>query len=213
MSKQELIRHNKRADVDYVVIEMKRSIMREWSKEAQNKYKGKHDWVGKIHQKQCKKFKSDHKNKRYMQNLLFVLEKETHKIFFGYGIQTDHLISTRRSDVVIVHKKWTYRIVEFAVPADHRVKQKESINSFKYLDLARELKKKLNMNVKMITIANDAHGTVSKNFGTRPGWLGNKGTRVDHPSYSIVEIGQNTEEIPGDLRRLSITRTGGKTIS
>ena len=24
----------------------------------------------------------------------------------------------------------------------------------------------------------------------------------DHPTYSIVEIGQNTEKSPGDLRRL-----------
>ena len=34
-------------------------------------------------------------------------------------------------------KKRTYRIVDFTVPADHRVKLKESENKDKYLDLAR----------------------------------------------------------------------------
>ena len=28
----------------------------------------------------------------------------------------------------------------------------------------------------------------------------------DHPYYSIIENGQNTEKIPGDLRRLAITK-------
>ena len=35
----------------------------------------------------------------------------------------------------------TLRIVDFAVPADHRVKWKENEKKDKYLDLARELKK------------------------------------------------------------------------
>ena len=39
-------------------------------------------------------------------------------------------------------KNTTYRIVNSAVPADHRVKLKEKEKKDKYLDLARELKKK-----------------------------------------------------------------------
>ena len=38
--------------------------------------------------------------------------------------------------------KKTCRIVDVAVPADHRVKLKENEKKDKYLDLARELKKK-----------------------------------------------------------------------
>ena len=38
-------------------------------------------------------------------------------------------------------KKRTCRIVDFVVPADHRVKLKESEKRDKYLHLARELKK------------------------------------------------------------------------
>ena len=37
--------------------------------------------------------------------------------------------------------------------------------------------------------------------------LGNKKTSEDHPNYCIVEIGQNTEESPGDLRRFAVTQT------
>ena len=36
---------------------------------------------------------------------------------------------------------------------------------------------------------------------------GNNGMGGDHPNYSIVEIGQNTEKSPGDLRRLAVTQT------
>ena len=41
---------------------------------------------------------------------------------------------------------------------------------------------------------------------TRTGGLGNKRTSEDQPNYSIVEIGQNTEKSPGDLRRLAVTQ-------
>ena len=44
-------------------------------------------------------------------------------------------------------------------------------------------------------------------IGTETMGLGNKRTRRDHLNYSIVEIGQNTEKSPGDLRRLDVTQT------
>ena len=39
-----------------------------------------------------------------MDNSESVLENETHKLFWDFEIQTDLLISTRRSDLVIVNK-------------------------------------------------------------------------------------------------------------
>ena len=36
---------------------------------------------------------------------------------------------------------------------------------------------------------------------------GNQRTNRDHPDYSIIEIGQNTEKCFGDLRRLAVTQT------
>ena len=90
-----------------------------------------------------KKFEFDHKNKWYMHNPEFVLENETYKILWDFEIQTDHLISAWRPDLVIVSKqrKRTCGIVHFAVPVDHRVKLKGSEKRDKCLDLARELKK------------------------------------------------------------------------
>ena len=46
----------------------------------------------------CKKLKFDHTNKWHMHNPESVLENETHKLLRGFEIQTDHLISARRTD-------------------------------------------------------------------------------------------------------------------
>ena len=43
-----------------------------------------------------------------------ILENDTHKLQWDFDIHTDHLISTR-----------TRKIVDFAVPADYRIKLKE----------------------------------------------------------------------------------------
>ncbi len=40
--------------------------------------------------------------------------------------------------------------------------------------------------------------------------LENKRTSGDHPNYGIIDIGQNTEKSPGDLRKLVVTQTTGK---
>ena len=53
-------------------------------------------------------------------------------------------------------------MVDFAVPADHRVNLKESEKKDKYLDLARELKKLWNMKVTIILIVIGALSTVTK---------------------------------------------------
>ena len=86
-----------------------------------------------------------------------------HKLLWDFNIQTDHLIPTRRPDLIIINKKKrTCKIVDFAVPADHRIKLKECEKKDKYLDLARELKKLWNMQVTIIPIVIGAFGTVTK---------------------------------------------------
>ena len=52
--------------------------------------------------------------------------------------------------------------MDFAVPADHRIKLKECEKKDKYLDLVRELKKLWNMKVTIIPIMIGAFGTVTK---------------------------------------------------
>ena len=96
-----------------------------------------------IHRESCQKFEFHHTNKWYVHNPESVLENETPKLLWDFEIQTDHLILPRRPDLIIVNnnnKKRTSRMVEFAVPADHRVKLKKSEKKEKYLDFARELK-------------------------------------------------------------------------
>ena len=71
-----------------------------------------------------------------------VLENNTHKLLWDFDIYTNHLISARRRNLIIINKKKrTCKIVDFAVPADNRIKVKECEKKDKYLDLARELKK------------------------------------------------------------------------
>ena len=99
-----------------------------------------------------------------MHNPAPVLENATHKLLWDFNIQTDHLIPDRRPDLIIINKKKkrTCKIVDFAVPADHRIKLKECEKKDKYLNLARELKKLWNMQVTIIPIVIGAFGTVTK---------------------------------------------------
>ena len=77
-----------------------------------------------------------------------VLENETHKIFWDFEIQTDHLIAARRLNLVIVNKKKEHLPNSvFCRPSgpqsENQRKQKKEI----YLDLARELKKAMESQV------------------------------------------------------------------
>ena len=98
--------------------------------------------VGKvIHWEMCKKLKFDHTNKWYMHNPAPVLENNTYKLRWDFDIHTDHLTPGWRPNLIIIKKKRSCKIVNFAVPADHRIKLKECEKKDKYLNLDRELKK------------------------------------------------------------------------
>ena len=86
-------------------------------------------------------------------------------------------------------KKRSCRIEDFAISVAHRVKVKENEKRDKYLDLARKQKKKK-------AIEYEGDGDIYCNSGTS--W--------DYLIYSIVKIGQNTENSPRDLKRLAITQ-------
>ena len=70
-------------------------------------------------------------NKWYVHNLESIQENKTHTILWDLEIQKNNLISAGRPDLIIVTKKEkkerkkTCRIVDFTVPADHRVKLKK----------------------------------------------------------------------------------------
>ena len=79
-------------------------IISECSKLVQKEYKTRHEWVGKvIHWEMCKKFKFDNTNKWYIHNPIAVQENDTHKLLRDFDIQTDHLISARRPDLIIIN--------------------------------------------------------------------------------------------------------------
>ena len=139
-------------------------IISECSKLAHKECNARHDWMGKvIHWEMCKKLKFDHANKWYMHIPAPVLENDTHRLLWDFNIQTDHLISARRPDLIIISKKKKIcKIVDFAVPADHRIKLKECEKRDMYLDLAKELKKLWNMKVTIIPTVIGAFGTVTK---------------------------------------------------
>ena len=113
----------------------------------------------------CKKFKFESTNKWYMHNPESVLENETHKVLCDFEIKTDHLISARRLDIVLVNNN--NKIENLANGGLWRsgrpqIQIKGREKKDKYLYLAWELKKLWNMKVTVIPIVIGALGTVSK---------------------------------------------------
>ena len=73
-------------------------IISECSKLAQKKYKTRHEWWGKvIHWELHKKLKFNHMNKWYIHHPGSVLKNEMHKILWDFKIQTDQLISAKKT--------------------------------------------------------------------------------------------------------------------
>ena len=97
-------------------------LISESSKLAQKEYKTRHNMVGNvIHWEMWKKFKFvnnnnnnnnnnnefkfDHTNKWNMHNAASVLKNDKHKLLWNFDIQTDHLISVRRPELIIINNK------------------------------------------------------------------------------------------------------------
>ena len=139
-------------------------LLSECSKMAQKEYKRRHDWVGKkIHWEVCRKYGLETKEKWYEHEPQAVCENNEYKILWDFSIQTDHVIEARRPDMIIVDKKNNKcQIIDFAVPYDTRVDEKEREKILKYQDLARELKKLWNKKVKVIPVIIGALGTTPK---------------------------------------------------
>ena len=103
---------------------------------SKNKYKTTHDWVRKmILWEFCKKLKFDFANKWFMHNPESIQENETHKLLFLRRNGSPNFGQTTSPSDSYKEKK-IYRILDFAVPVDHRVKLKENGKRDKCLDLA-----------------------------------------------------------------------------
>ena len=113
-----------------------------------------------------------------------VFVNEMNKILWDFKILTDHLISTRRPDQVIINKK---------IKADYKVKIKESEKNDKYWDLAREKKKLGNMRL-----------TVISPLGMVPQRQKIKGRIERMQTTALLRL---AEKSPGELRRHAVTQT------
>ena len=82
---------------------------------------------------------------------------------WDFSIHTDHVIEARRSDLVLVDKKErSCKIIDFVVPADSRIEEKEKDKIEKYQDLGRELQKIWNVKVKIILLVVGSLGAIPK---------------------------------------------------
>ena len=144
-----------------------------------------------------------------MHNLAPVLENDTHKLRWDFDINMDHLISARRPNLIIINKKKKriFKIVNFAVSVDYRIKPKECEKKNKHLALAREVKKLWNMKVTIVPIVIGAFGTITKGLLKGLEDLEAERRVETIQMTAITENGQNTEKSAGDLRRLSVTQT------
>ena len=97
--------------------------------------------------------------------------------------------------------------MDFAIPEDHRVKLKESEKRDKYLDFARELKKTMKHEGDSDTNCYWCTWNSYQKISKWTGGHGNIKTSGDHPNYGIIKNDENTEKSPGDLRRLTVTKT------
>ena len=113
------------------------------SKLAQKECKRRHDNLGKIvHWKLARKCNFEAGDKWYEHESERVLESEDYKILWDFSIQTDHVIEARRPDLVVVDKKErSCKIIDFAVPGNSRIEEREKDKIKKYQDLGREFEK------------------------------------------------------------------------
>ena len=97
------------------------------SKLAQKEYKRSHDNLGKIvHWKLARNCNFEAGDKWYEHDPESVLENKDYKTLWDFSIQTDHVIEARRPDLVVVDKKErSCKIIDFVIPEDSRIDEKE----------------------------------------------------------------------------------------
>ena len=109
---------------------------------AQNEYKRRHDNLGKVvHQKLARNCNFEAGDKWYEHEPETVLENEDYKILWDFSIQTGHVIEAQRPDLVVVDKERICKIIDFAVPGDSRIEEKEKDKIEQYQDLGRSYRR------------------------------------------------------------------------
>ena len=139
-------------------------IVRECPKLAQKEYKRIHDWIGRrIHWKICRANGIHVKSRWYEHQTEAVIENDSCKLLWDFSVQKKHFITARRPDMSIIDKEHhEYQIIDFTIPYDTIVDDKEVEKIEKHLDLARKLKKVWNMKVRVVLFVVGALDTPAK---------------------------------------------------
>ena len=106
---------------------------------SKKEYNRRHDNLGKIvHWKLARKCNFEAGDKWYEHEQESVLENEDYKILWDFSIQSDHVVEVRRSDMFVVDKKKrSCKIIDFAVPGDSRIDEREKDKIEKYQRLGK----------------------------------------------------------------------------
>ena len=136
------------------------------------------------------------------------------KLQWDFKVQTDHLISARRPNLVKINLK--------KILKNGKRELTELCTLLSWLTTEynwKKVKRKISTSTLLgnwKTVEHESDGGTNCNRGswyshqrihTGTGGLGNNRPSGEQSNYSIVEISQNTEKSPGDLRRLAVTQT------
>ena len=98
-----------------------------------------------------------------MYNPTPVLENDAHKLLWDFWhIHGSPNLGQKTRPYNNLQKKRICKIVDLAVPADHRIKLKECEKKDKYFEPARELKKLWNKKLTIVPIVIGVFGTITK---------------------------------------------------
>ena len=91
--------------------------------------------------------------------------------------------------VLVDQKERICKIIDFAVPEDSRIEEKEKNKKEIYQDLGRELQKIWNVKVKFIPLAVGSLGAIPKEFGNRLKQIGiTAGTAQVHKTVLLGTV-------------------------
>ena len=174
-------------------------IVSSCSKLAQKEYKKRHDNVARaIHWDLSGKCGFHRNDKWYNHVPESVLENENYKLLWDFSIRTDHNIEARRPDLVLVDKsKKSCHIIDVAIPEYSGAKEKEAEKVEKYQNLARELRRMLEVKTKVVPIVfrNSAIATEGQLKGHRSRHINDLNAEV-----CIAGISKDTKTSIGNLK-------------